>query len=99
MVKEPYDKFGHCIWCGKDNHTSTTFRLNTNSKMKVNICVDCDREVSYKHYKEIMDRVVRGWEKEIEDDIRDNPETTRWTPDRVANYMNDAKSKQIKERL
>ena len=41
MVKEPYDKFGHCIWCGKQ----TFMPLSCEGEITIHYSPDYDESV------------------------------------------------------
>ena len=50
----------------KPEKDETQFLLDDGSKMRVTICKQCKEKLTEADNREIMDSVIRGWQKEIE---------------------------------
>lgn len=98
-----YDVFGYCINCGKymivhevidgihkqrftGDYTNVSYLLNDGSQMRVAMCKSCaEKDVDL---KEIMGKVWRGWQHEVET-------YSQWTDERKKDYLDRYKKKAI----
>lgn len=69
------------------DRTETQFLLNDGSKMRVGICQKCKDELTLDDEPKIMQSVIKGWEKEIDD--------AKWAKERKKDYMKIYSKKKI----
>lgn len=63
------------------DYTEEEFLLDNGSKMRVVMCKDCQFVLTEDDHDSIMQCVVKGWNKEMEDG--------NWAENRKQNYRND----------
>jgi len=72
------------------------YLLNTGSRMRVAMCVDCKEalEDTEEEMKNIMDVVVKGWDIES-DDLVSSKSKPHWTQEKKDKYMANQRKKKI----
>lgn len=88
----PKVRNGKQIFELSNEYDTITYTLNDSSNMKVVVCKMCKPEVTEKDNDKIMKKVLKGWEKEIDD----HPD--RWTKEKKKAYMDEYSKKFIKHR-
>lgn len=72
----------------------TQFLLNDGSRMRVCICKTCKAALKEADYSKIMDCVIKGWDKETEDLVKDEAKP-EWDKERKEKYMDAYSKKEI----
>lgn len=84
----------------KPNMTHATFLLADGSLMRV--CISKEEKKKLKNTKEeydfIMDKVKKGWDKEVEQLINDETKP-EWTKEKAEKYLEQYKQKKISSRI
>ena len=92
-----YDKAGHCIKCGEflletrllEGRPQTVksrkfgekeYELSDGSRMRVLMCLACQTKPDNEH--EIMEKVIKGWQVEINEHLKD-----KWSTEKKTAYM------------
>lgn len=65
------------------DYSEEEFLLDNGSRMRVVICKDCQKSLTENDYNKIMQCVINGWKKEIEN----NPD--KWDRDKKKKYQDD----------
>jgi hypothetical protein len=74
------------------DYREVEFLLSSGSRMRVAICKDCQETLSEKEHNSIMECVVNGWKKELE-------ELHHWSKEKKDNYMETYGKLTISSRL
>lgn len=80
--------------------THATYLLADGSLMRVCISTDEKKKLqnNKKEYDLIMDKVIKGWKKEVEQLVKDETKP-EWTKERSNNYMKEYSKKSISSRI
>ncbi len=76
------------------DYTEKEFILDDGSRMRVAMCMADATAVKTKDHKKIMDCVIKGWDKETDDLVKDE-RFPHWTPEHKAKHMEQYSKKKI----
>ena len=105
MSEIDYDVYGRCCKCHRNLMTDKFFNnswhkvfaereeqefdLSDGTKMRVTLCKSCKSQLSDKDSDEIMQSVIKGWEKEVNS-------FSHWSVAKKKEHMSKYKSLKIK---
>ena len=76
------------------DYAEVQFLLNDGSKMSVAICKQCQEKNLHTNFSDIMNCVINGWQKEVNDLIADEKKP-QWTEKKGRDYMGRYKTLKI----
>lgn len=65
-VGEWIDVSGHTILKWLPIRRECLFKLSNNSILHASLCSNCDDRINAEHFSDLMNSIIRGWEKELE---------------------------------
>lgn len=76
---------------------SVSYMLRDGSLMRVSVCKPCKEDMSNskEEYDMVMNKVIKGWEKECDILVKNG----KWTMDRKKEYMDEYRRKEIFNRF